>query len=822
MARTESTIQRYNRVRAEREAAKTRAGIAEAELEVMETDRDELLERLNTHECAGPVDIFLENRLEEANRTLAAVREDFENLEVQAAGYESQRDEAREDLQNMQESLPPELRETRCRLVTGSNPSEQIQCSLGPDHNGDCYAGEPNAQTFAPGTIPKFQFDEAIRQRNTARNERDAARQALDEVSQALGAARGDVEEVVLEATRLETELDESKEEVSRLRGWKRNLQVRLDISNEQRDAAYQGSEPQSQEEITRLKQELIEMNDVRTRAANTEMQMREMGEELTRIPVLTTQIAEMQKVIDGRNLLLEQRDRARVQLIDTVKESSRLEEQLRDTEAALHVARAFIPAGDPKAEIRVAELVKELHAETELRKDLEERLRNAMSVWDGTDQQRILTVKNLDEVLLELHQWKRSSAGLSAELEAMTVQRDAVITGDGPDKGVRVALLKACRELEEMLLNADFRTDDHTVEVTRLREEVENLKAYGLRQVGKHEKTEKKLGDSQRRLGEARRVMGIESDIRLAGVEKRKELDAEVTRLEQQVTALQALKASDMTAISLAIEEWNNWKSKYEAAERELIRVGDCDRRSTEALHQARTERDELRERLDQAIGHIDSLTDLLTGDAVSIDPADAARRIKRKYMRDETPGGEAILGPDPETERVRLRPQRVVGIDLGREDETGLTTWLSPSGPCTVREDGLHYYTESRHRDPYCGACDLPFTQEQPSLPNEVRVKAGYVEVVYRNRGMQTWNPPRGECQARGLIHSPDVTGVIEQGIMPSCVSCGVTYVMNRVEYREPDRDPNCFCGGDPAGHIRGVPDFCVANSAREGDQE
>ena len=880
-------------------SATTRAGVAEASLEEMETDRDELLERLNTHECAGPVDLFLEQRLEEATRTLAAVREDFENLTTMAAGYEAQRDEALDDLQNMQESppiaTPPDCvcgAGSRCRCsavplsgtVTGRVGARDTKGIIGHKPPGS----KPPPPTPPPPVL-RFQFDEAIRQRDIARDEmndvrtraantelqltemgreleripvltaqlsdawrerdeastdRDDIKADLDRVlteldgslainedsnvratlfrvkgerdqmrieggmlSECIGKLETDLEEVIEQATRLETERDEMREE---------------------RDAAYQGSEPQSQEEITRL----------------------------------TNQVSVMQTVIDGRNTILEQRIEAQVKVIDLSKDLDKVREQLRDTEAALHVARALIPAGDPKAEIRVALMLEEqttLERRVDrLKEDLEivnskyrgmRSLRDgALALYEGAQVALEAMTVERDSVILEDDRLLRAAAqrdrdravrerdgaiadrdsgreaaaaeiqgycrelanagvriqAIAAERDSANVcaqeirrerdaaressgrlttftqeefeelrdriagwerrhdtvcrerdrrdariedyqesctRRDEILAGITQEKeGLeeQVTILKRERDdTQERLLSGDLRTQDSVVTIAALREELENLKAYGLRQVGKHEKTNKKLGDTQRKLGEARRVMGIESGLRLAGIEKRKEL-------EQQITALQALKASDMPAIT-------GWRHQVVVAEE---RLGDAQSKITQLVErrdEAYRDAREMKERLDQAIGHIDELTGLITGERTAFSPVDAATYIRRKYMRDESADHE------------------------------------------TPRESG-------------------------DELPREVRVLEGRVEVLYRNGGTQIWNPPAGECQARFLIHSPDVTGVIEHGIMPHCVACDASYTMDRVEYREQDRDPNCCnCGGDPAGHIRGVPDFCDG-SARE----
>lgn len=143
-------------------------------LVAMEADRDELLERLNTHVCDGPTPDELEDALEASQRVIDAIREDFDHLTTMAEGYKAQRDTLRDDIDNH-----------------GARDSQRSPTPF-------------DAQTFAPGTVPMFQFDEMTRQRDEARDQMDS--------------------------------LVGQNEELRR-----------------QRDAAYQGSEPESQKKIKNL-----------------------------------------------------------------------------------------------------------------------------------------------------------------------------------------------------------------------------------------------------------------------------------------------------------------------------------------------------------------------------------------------------------------------------------------------------------------------------------------------------------------------------------------------------------------------------------------
>ncbi len=150
-------------------------------LNAMEDDRDALLERINTHECAGPVDIFLEERLANVNRTLEAVQEDFDHLDTLAKGFEAQRDEAREDLVIAAGTI-----------AAAAAPREDPVGTLSSNGHGavrrdgarDTQENErPTAAQILASTAPsKTQFDEAIRQRNEAIQDRDDMKVDLDRV----------------------------------------------------------------------------------------------------------------------------------------------------------------------------------------------------------------------------------------------------------------------------------------------------------------------------------------------------------------------------------------------------------------------------------------------------------------------------------------------------------------------------------------------------------------------------------------------------------------------------------------------------------------
>lgn len=806
----------FTTVHAELEAVK-------ADLVTMETDRDELLERLNQHECAGPADVELADALEAAQSMIGAVREDFEHLSVLARGYEAQRDEARSDVQSCMERIAglegsAPFVETRCRLVTGSNPSEQIDCQLRPDHNGACYSGEPSTQTFAPPTVPKFQFDEAIKQRDEAREERDALEHKLQSARDAMGAIGQERDDAREHRDRLNSQCDRYMESVESLGNQlvtsraiareaadlaaemerKRNqAAVEADLANAkvqeltaQRDAAYQGSEPQSQERIETL------------------------------LGVCAARLAEIERLEEERDALRATRDELSRELEKAKRTIAhresvarkRLETMRRQKEEITGYARELATAG-----CRVQAVAEE---RDDVKADLDRLLAEAVERDEAEDAGDPVMANRLADAHLDIASLNTEIGRMATDLTEMVERCDAA-EGDRDD-----FRLQRDRVIHEKLLVVE----DHEILTQRyegIAETCDELRAECEAKVGVLNAVTKERSDCEielriatqmcRELTEQRDDF---SDRLCASVRETDDLTTERNDLRRQRDALLEEREAERASTIHSTRERDGWRDlvqtlkrearelrrKFGAVSREMneykqgaqIRTVERDearterdaaRRRTQAVEKSRRDiaeeresiRDHLRdefekrsiaeERLKQAIQHIDDVTAWVCGQTTGATHERLAKDIRRKYLREqvtESPENQTIA---PDRQESPLEPRVVIAgpcADRGRCNCRDIVT-NNPDARPPFHKDCFCYMLNDGPREPLQAVGPLAASAD------ELANLAPGTEV--RNIATRiTWLAPENPCRARqdGLHvyndsrHGPPVCGACRDEFM------------------------------------------------------